>query len=197
MLTTSPEATELPQPFSNLTLKHVTIGSGVQNYTCKSNQSAPTSIGALATLYDATTLAYTSLSTLNRIPARAVRQSLTSSLVFGNPLSIPCIGSFPIIGSHYFGADGTPTFDLVTVKEILFSKKIADIPAPSRATRDAKGDGAVDWLALSDNGMGMSVGLGEVYRVETAGGDPPATCDGVELDTVFSVQYSAEYWFYG
>jgi hypothetical protein len=78
------------------------------------------------------------------------------------------------------------------VKEILFSKKIGDIPAPSGAP-----EGAVDWLALRDNGMSMSVGLGEVYRVETAGGSPPATCDGVELDTVFSVQYSAQYWFYG
>jgi hypothetical protein len=126
-----------------------------------------------------------------------VQQSLTSALIFGNPLSIPWIGSFPIIGSHYFGADGTPTFDLVTAREILFSKKIGAIPAPNGAPRGANGEGAVDWLALSDDGMGMSVGLREVYRVETAGGNPPATCEGIEENVVFSVQYSAQYWFYG
>jgi hypothetical protein len=180
-----------------LTLKHVTIGSGVQNYTCKSGQYKPTAIGALATLYDATVLAYTSLSKLNTVPAYAVQQPLTSALIFGNPLSIPNIGSFPVIGSHYFGADGTPTFDLVTVREILFAKKIGDIPAPKGATTGTNGEGAVDWLALSDNGNGLSVGLKEVYRVETASGNPPETCEEIKPDTVFSVQYSAEYWFYG
>lgn len=126
-----------------------------------------------------------------------MQQSLNSVLTFGSPLSIPGVGSFPIIGSHYFGADGTPTFDLVTVKEILFSNKIGDIPAPNGAASGPNGEGAVDWLALSDNGKGVSVGLGEVYRVETAGGNPPATCEGIEENVIFSVQYSAEYWFYG
>lgn len=83
------------------------------------------------------------------------------------------------------------------MREILFAKKIADIPAPKGAVAGWNGDGAVDWLALSDNGKGVSVGLGEVYRVETAGGNPPETCEGIKSDTVFSVQYSALYWFYG
>jgi Protein of unknown function (DUF3455) len=86
---------------------------------------------------------------------------------------------------------------LVTLREILFAKKIGDIPAPKGAAAGANGEAAVDWLALSDDGKGTSVGLGEVYRVETAGGDPPETCEGIKSDTVFSVQYSAEYWFYG
>jgi hypothetical protein len=43
----------------------------------------------------------------------------------------------------------------------------------------------------------MSVGLGEVYRVESAGGNPPETCSGISSDAVIGVQYSAEYWFYG
>jgi hypothetical protein len=112
-------------------------------------------------------------------------------------LFIPGIGSFPIIGSHYFTADGTPTFDLLAYREILFAKKIADIPAPKDADKGPDGEGAVDWLTLCDNWKGASVGLGEVYRVETAGGNPPETCSGVSAETVISVQYSAEYWFYG
>jgi hypothetical protein len=118
-------------------------------------------------------------------------------LIYNNPLSIPNIGSLPIIGSHYFTADGTPAFDLTMAREIIFGKKIGDIPAPKDASEGPAGTGAVDWLALVDNGKGMSVGLGEVYRVVTAGGNPPSKCDGQYTGRVFSVQYSAEYWFYG
>lgn len=35
----------------------------------------------------------------------------------------------------------------------------------------------------------------EIYRVNTAGGNPPKTCDG--MPTTFEIQYAAEYWFYG
>jgi hypothetical protein len=86
---------------------------------------------------------------------------------------------------------------LVTYREILSAKKIGDIPAPKGAAVGSNREGAVDWLALSDDGKGMSVGLGEVYRVESAGGNPPETCSGISSDAVISVQYSAEYWFYG
>jgi hypothetical protein len=184
-------------PVTNLTLKHVTIGTGVQNYSCSSDgNSKPSAIGALATLYDATTLAYTSISTLHEITATAVTQSLNSALILNNPLSIPNIGSFPIIGFHYFTADGTPTFDLTMVREILFSKKVGDVPAPGNSSKGPAGTGSVDWLALTDNGKGTSVGLGGVYRVVTAGGNPPSQC-GQYVNKVFSIQYSAEYWFYG
>ena len=36
-----------------------------------------------------------------------------------------------------------------------------------------------------------------VYRLYTAGGNPPKTCEGLVADDVgFSVQYSAVYYFY-
>jgi hypothetical protein len=113
----------------------------------------------------------------------------------GNPLTVPSIGSYPIIGSHYFQADGTPTFDLITVREILFAKKVADIKAPASANKGLGGYGAVDWLALGDKSE--SVGLRQVYRVVTAGGSAPATCTEGGANTIISVQYAAEYWFYG
>lgn len=74
---------------------------------------------------------------------------------------------------------------------------MADIPAPKGASEGPAGTGAVDWLALTDNGKGLSVGLREVYRVETAGGSPPSSCSGEYKGKVISVQYSAQYWFYG
>jgi len=59
------------------------------------------------------------------------------------------------------------------------------------------GTAAVDWLALGEvQGMG-SVGLKEVYRVDTAGGGAPETCAGVAEGGVVSVPYSASYQFFG
>lgn len=113
----------------------------------------------------------------------------------GNPLTVPSIGSYPIIGSHYFEADGTPTFDLITVREILFAKKIADVKAPANASKGSDGHGAVDWLTLGDKGE--SVGLSQVYRVVTVGGSPPSTCMEGDVNAIISVQYAAEYWIYG
>ncbi len=70
---------------------------------------------------------------------------------------------------------------------------MANIPAPAGADPGPQGYGAVDWRALT--AVAGSVGLTEVYRVETAGGNPPANCNGFEGTTVL-VQYAAMYWFY-
>ena len=77
------------------------------------------------------------------------------------------------------------------MSKILYGKKIADIKAPASSNKGPAGTGAVDWLALTaKNG---SVGLKEVYRLETAGGAAPANCTNTSM---ISVQYAAEYWFY-
>ena len=105
----------------------------------------------------------------------------------------PPISSFPILGHHYFGADGTPTFDLSSKGKILFGKKNGDIKAPSTANAGPAGTGAVDWLQLIAKPGYASVGLQTVYRVVTAGGNPPSVCPSAGF---ISVQYAAEYWFY-
>jgi len=193
----------LPAPPSNLTLKHVTIGHGIQNYTCSSDLSAPpVAIGAVATLYDVTPLAFLSSSTSSLIPSIAALQPLTNALVPNAPLNIPGLGSFPILGFHFFTSTGTPVFDLNAVGEKLFCKKAADIKAPSDAVvgitmSGSVGNGAVDWLSLTDvPGMG-SAGLKQVYRVDTAGGNPPKSCEAYGSGQVISVPYSAGYHFYG
>jgi hypothetical protein len=45
-------------PPTNLTIKHIAIGYGIQNFTYASFTATPVAIGALANLYDATTLAF-------------------------------------------------------------------------------------------------------------------------------------------
>jgi hypothetical protein len=55
----------------------------------------------------------------------------------------------------------------------------------------------VPWLNLvAKNGGVGSIGLSSVYRVEVAGGEPPATCANI-TGTTIQTQYSALYAFFG
>jgi hypothetical protein len=166
-----------------LTLKHVAIGRGTQNYSCTAPSATPSTIGAVATLFDCTNLARLSESALNEITREAVYFSLTM---------LTEIVPFQILGHHYFLSDLTPTFNLSRVNNTLYAKKIASINAPANADIGPDGTGAVPWLALDNKGG--SVGVQEVYRVETAGGKSPALC---KSQGILTIQYSAQYWFYG
>jgi hypothetical protein len=157
----------------------------VQNYTCASATAVPVALGAVATLFDGTALVRTSEEAFNHLPPLAVYLPLSA-------LSAPML-SLPVLGHHFFGADGTPTFDLSRKGKILYGKKTADILAPADASKGPAGTGAVDWLQLVAKPGFPSVGLQTVYRVVTAGGDPPAACP---REGVVSVQYAAEYWFF-
>lgn len=169
---------------AELDLKAVTLGRGIQNYTCANSDAAtkPVAIGAVADLFDLKLLPQFMLKTFTEC-ALNIDQAVTSAL------------RLPTIGKHYFDAAGTPVFDLGSVG-LLNCKKLAGVPAPSDAVAgpfNGAQTGAVDWLYLGDKGG--SNGVKEVYRVETAGGKPPATCDG-QAATI-QMPYSTQYWFYG
>ena len=99
----------------------------------------------------------------------------------------------PKLGIHYFDLKGVPTFDLGK-NGLLKAKSVADIPAPTDASAGPfdQGYGAVSWKALTD--AGNSVGLKEVYRVETAGGKAPPSCEGVTAPIY--IDYASLYVFY-
>lgn len=177
-------------PTTNLTFAYVAIGRGVQNYTCTALNTTPvTGLGAIATLYDATSLARTNLPALHLIPGQAVNTPPTAA---GYVLP-PQYRNLPLLGHHLFLSDATPTFDLNAVGKILYAKRLNGTSAPTNAPKGPAGTGAVDWLQLAAKTTYTSVGLSMVYRVETAGGNPPATCT---TTGVISMQYAAEYWFY-
>ncbi|KAL8966649.1 MAG: hypothetical protein Q9183_003275 [Haloplaca sp. 2 TL-2023] len=181
----------LPAPTAGLTLKAITLGRGTQNYTCAAGSTdAPKAIGAVADLLDATTL----LPYLPPSAGLAVVNILTKYVVSFD-VSILAKSTIPVLGKHIFDEFGVPTFDLGD-KGLLKAKLLAKIAAPKGAVKGPKnkGEGAVDWLALTD--APGSVGLKAVYRVETAGGKAPASCGGGE-ERVIEVQYAAQYWFYG
>jgi hypothetical protein len=181
-----------PLPSTTLTLQYVAVGRGIQNYTCASVGAKPASIGAVATLYDATSMAEWSLDYVNSIPGNAVNDAPPAA---GHDYTLPSADrGLPLLGHHFFALDGTPTFSLSSVGKLLYGSKNGDVTAPSNSPEGPSGSGAVDWLSLTaKTSYDPSVGLGQVYRVMTAGGNAPATCPSTD---VISVQYSAEYWFY-
>jgi len=79
---------------------------------------------------------------------------------------------------------------------VLFGAKTASVSAPASAPLGPDGTGAVTWLQLeakTNIAAETSVGVIEAYRVETAGGNPEATCSSVGTQTI---DYAAEYWFF-
>jgi len=188
-LPTTETGTDLPPPASTLELKYVALGRGTQNYSCTAPSAVPSALGAVAVLFDITSLARANSNLLPNLTTEAVYipfDPLTST-----ELSITGIYWLGYLGHHFFTAAGVPTFDLSNVGDILYGAKKASVAAPSDANAGPAGTGAVPWLQLQDNGG--SVGLSEVYRVETAGGNAFATCTDAG---VMTVDYAAQYWFY-
>jgi hypothetical protein len=171
-------------------LKHVAIGRGTQNYTCGTNATAaPTAVGALATLYNATCVASTYPDLLEALPNVALQFNLTTA----NQASLSP-SNLLISGHHYFSNLTTPSFNLdTTAMNLGFAPcaKNSSVPAPAGAPvgQGGTGYGAVAWLKLLTRD-GATGNLEEVYRVNTAGGNPPATCAG--MPAAFEVQYAAE-----
>lgn len=179
----------LPPPPNNFKVQAITLGRGIQNYTCESNSTAPPKpIGAIATLYDATPF----LSFLPTAEGDDLLALLPSFLVSLNPDNLNS-AFLPVQGHHWFDAKGTPVFDL---GELGFfkGKKNANISAPHDSFKGPynQGVGAVDWLKLCP--VPGTYKLNRTYRVETAGGKPPATCEG--QPEAIQVEYAAQYWFF-
>lgn len=197
---TTAAPTSLPAVTEGLTLKHVAIGRGTQNYTCDlSNSTAvPSALGAVATLFNASCVASTYPDLLNMLPRVALAFNLTesdaytSNLVPANTNTRLAPGNYMISGHHYFLTTTTPFFNLDTDNWQLGAapcSKNATENAPADAPAGQNGEKAVAWLKLktADTATGQ---LQEVYRVQTAGGSPPATCAG--MSAAFEVQYSAQ-----
>lgn len=77
---------------------------------------------------------------------------------------------------------------------VLQGKREDSSPAPAGAYRGLHDEGAINWLYLTE--ATTSDEICAIYRVVTAGGKPPETCEGFDGAQI-EVEYAAEYWFYG
>ena len=126
------------------------------------------------------------------------------------------------LSGHHFFSNKTPVFELnsgasgpATHLGVVQGKANKNSTAPDGACPGVgwQGNGAVAWLFLDAtpdsettevkfDGVNPEVPAGSneewrhIYRVNTAGGMPPKTCEGVEVGQVISVQYAANYWYY-
>ncbi|CAK7264131.1 hypothetical protein SEPCBS119000_000842 [Sporothrix epigloea] len=201
----SAAAPSLPPPSAGLVLKHVAIGRGTQNYTCDAGNAtaAPVAIGALATLFNASCLAAAYPDVLDLLPRVVLQFNLTN-----NDITAMSTRLFPtnlkLSGHHYFKTTTTPFFNLDTptthIGEIPCAKnntqKAPSVIAhdPEADNRGQGGEAAVPWLKLVAK-PGVTGSLQEVYRLQTVGGSAPTTCAGMSSE--FTVQYAAQYYFYG
>lgn len=184
----------------SLKLKLLAVGHGTQNYTCADStaKSKPVANGAHAQLYDASCFASLIPGILNWLP-----------YLFLHKPQVIQVDRLPKVGVHYFYDTTTPVFDVneitTTAKKGRFvGKRSENITAPSDANTGLAPDafGAVDWLKLvstdtvktASGEVFASNGYKTVYRVETAGGKPPATCQGRAAH--FEIPYAAQYWLY-
>ncbi|KAK0626473.1 hypothetical protein B0T14DRAFT_492789 [Immersiella caudata] len=191
-----PEApVPLPPVSAGLTLKHVAIGRGTQNYTCdlKNATAIPVANGAVATLFNASCIA----ATYPDLAKMLGRVSLQFSLTQSEASKKLAPSNLIISGKHYFTNATTPFFDLDSSPEQQLGgvpcAKDAGTPAPADAPVGQLGEPAVPWLKLKAR-VGATGGLQEVYRVETVGGSAPATCKG--MPATFEIQYATQYWFF-
>lgn len=195
MLILQPAPTPLPPPSEGLSLYHVAVGRGTQNYTCDlSNATAvPVAAGAVASLFNATCLSADSPDLLSSIPPIALDLPTPTATDEMSPIYQD------LSGHHYFIDSKTAYFnldtDVATYGAGGFSKTDSvDPPGDAVDGQWGRGYGAVAWLKLQSKESSDQCVFQEVYRVNTAGGNPPSTCTGQQAE--FQVQYSAEYWFY-
>lgn len=212
------DSSPLPPPSEGLSVYHVAVGRGtqvwhilhlipanqpfstdsrVQNYTCSSPNSTPTPFGAVAGLYNASCIAGRFSKILNLIgPAALVIPAPEKKNLFPANLALS--------GHHYFSDATTPAFNFHTSRAnygIYFAKRVANTTAPAGSSAGPDGAPAVPWLKLAvigapldANAADIAGNVKEIYRVNTAGGSAPKTCEG--QPATFQVEYSAEYWFY-
>ncbi|KAF2845962.1 hypothetical protein T440DRAFT_482986 [Plenodomus tracheiphilus IPT5] len=179
--------TPLSPVSSGLTLRHIAIGRGTQNYTCASASATevPKAVGAVASLFNATCdAARLNTNVLADVTRLALNYAIPTAPEAEKRLS----------GHHEFTAAGVPLFNLVTPNAnlgyVMAKPDVVKSAAPEGAALGANGLGSVAWIKLS----AVEGDYKEVYRVHTAGGVAPKNCSG--LAGSFTVEYSAQYWFY-
>lgn len=179
----------LPPVTPGLKLKHVAVGRGTQNYTCANETAVPVANGAVAALYNATCLAADYPEVLALIP-RIVLEFNFAPHQLGPLTPTTLLYS----GNHFFSNSTTPVFNLQTPNfdlGVVPCQKDTATPAPVNAPKGqfSEGNGAVPWLKLQTR-QGSTGNVEEVYRINTAGGNPPASCVGMGGN--FAVEYATE-----
>ncbi|KAF9068680.1 hypothetical protein BDP27DRAFT_1421670 [Rhodocollybia butyracea] len=193
--------TTLPPP--SYAPSFIGLGVGTQNYTCGSTGTY-TNVGALAQLFDASCLVgHSSFTELAATAFEAWNSSESADLsgcsdrVISQADVIKNVITMPVtLGYHYFVTNPktgslSPEWDFTDgafagdAKAYVVASKIDDDPAPT-------GVADIDWLYLTNPTGTLAQ---EIYRVDTKGGQPPASC--IPGSAEITVKYTSMYWLMG
>ncbi|KJA17572.1 hypothetical protein HYPSUDRAFT_1010005 [Hypholoma sublateritium FD-334 SS-4] len=193
---TIPNLEGLPAPAGRVSF--VGIAVGTQNYTCD-NTGVYTNVGALAELFDISCLTNSfifpalpdiAFAAWEAAPPSAPAQEVISFL---HQFSSPAI-----LGQHYYvtnpitGSGIDPKWDFTT-QGATAGNKNAFVVAAKNTTINAPTDNQdIQWVFLTALTGKLAA---EVYRTDTRGGQPPATCTPGSNPIV--VKYAAKYWGFG
>lgn len=92
------------------------------------------------------------------------------------------------IGNHYFIDLTTPDFDIPGLGNTK-TKKVEEVAAPNP-------NADIKWLRLQAQTSDSTSQVKFIYRLSTAGGLAPSSCEGRTDGEVLTVQYQAQYWIY-
>ncbi|KAF1931190.1 uncharacterized protein M421DRAFT_90280 [Didymella exigua CBS 183.55] len=188
----------LPAP-DGLQLKYVVLGIGTQNYTCLTGDenAAPGTTGATAQLYDIGTHLSTDPLARWTIPSISPLALSLSTSPIRFVQNLQSLGYEHMVGNHFFSG-ASPVFALDQLPSpfpTTIVAKLNETDAPTASCPGTGKEGAIKWLLLKDTKGLSQGGIDTVYRIETAGGNKPASCKGQKQ--TFEVKYSAQYWIFG
>ncbi|ORY27679.1 hypothetical protein BCR39DRAFT_453828, partial [Naematelia encephala] len=154
----------------------ITVGSGVQNYTCTSGSWV--TAGALASLYDVSCV----FQELDRYISPTLISSLLPEIAYRTlPYPVPSGSGVDIEHSFINTSDGLEPRFVGDGREVI-AERNASVSAPNADD--------IPWLELTAvNGTLAKT----VFRIDTVRGQPPATCSNE--GGLLSVQYAALYVF--
>ncbi|KAF3906726.1 hypothetical protein AA313_de0201186 [Arthrobotrys entomopaga] len=175
----------------------ILLGIGSQNYSCSAG--VPVANGAYAPLYDVSCLIKSDPSVSKYLTGLAVHLPpivQTGALALAQNFLNAKITS----GLHYFTGDfATPAFQLnIAIEKNKAEKFVGSVfqklaaPAGADTGKVPDNHGAVPYLKLMPK-TGMGSTLSTIYRVDTAGGMQPSTCDWTGQK---QIPYSALYYIY-
>jgi len=168
----------------------VSVGFGVQNYTCDPTSKTFTSIGAVGELIDESCdFLQTNFSTVQNNLFTAWK-SISSSTTIQDVIT-QLNGHPGVPGQHYFVENATskavvPVWDYrpsmpTHPRGFVDARKVGQMPAPTGAND-------VPWLKLVRVEGDLAY---DIFRINTMGGQPPTSCTPGAAPT--SINYSAVY----
>jgi len=177
---------------------YIGVAIGTQNYTCGSAGTYTNNV-ALAEVFDVSCLYNTPVWSSIPDTAYAVWKAAPPTLPASAVISLLHNINTPVVlGQHYYttnpitGTGVSPKWDFTSSGATTGNKDAYVVAAKASGLSAPTGSKDIDWVLLNSIQGKLA---SQVYRVDTRGGQPPATC--TPGSSPIAVKYVALYWLFG